>query len=68
MAMIRNAGEEKWKPFEKCESVKAITKSLNHIHRRKFQERQPVKVVKPPKRNDPCPCGSGKKYKKCCGK
>nr|WP_225218356.1 SEC-C metal-binding domain-containing protein [Planococcus wigleyi] len=18
-------------------------------------------------RNDPCPCGSGKKYKKCCG-
>jgi uncharacterized protein YecA (UPF0149 family) len=27
-------------------------------------------VVKPKKigRNDPCPCGSGKKYKKCCGK
>ncbi len=21
-----------------------------------------------PGRNDPCPCGSGKKYKKCCGK
>ena len=19
-------------------------------------------------RNDPCPCGSGKKYRKCCGK
>jgi preprotein translocase subunit SecA len=19
-------------------------------------------------RNDPCPCGSGQKYKKCCGK
>ena len=27
-------------------------------------------VVKPPKigRNDPCPCGSGRKYKQCCGK
>lgn len=27
-------------------------------------------VVKEDKigRNDPCPCGSGKKYKKCCGK
>ena len=27
-------------------------------------------VVKGPKigRNDPCPCGSGKKYKHCCGK
>ncbi|MDR2295816.1 MAG: SEC-C domain-containing protein [Clostridiales Family XIII bacterium] len=22
---------------------------------------------KAPGRNDPCPCGSGKKYKKCCG-
>ena len=21
-----------------------------------------------PKRNAPCPCGSGKKFKKCCGK
>ena len=21
-----------------------------------------------PRRNDPCPCGSGKKYKRCCGK
>ena len=24
--------------------------------------------AKPPGRNDPCPCGSGKKYKKCCGR
>ena len=23
---------------------------------------------KQPSRNDPCPCGSGKKYKNCCGK
>ena len=30
---------------------------------------QPVTVKKSEKvgRNDPCPCGSGKKYKKCCG-
>ena len=27
-------------------------------------------IVKPKKigRNDPCPCGSGKKYKQCCGR
>ena len=25
------------------------------------------KVAKKPGRNDPCPCGSGKKYKNCCG-
>ena len=32
-------------------------------------EKSSKTVVKPPKvgRNDPCPCGSGKKYKKCCG-
>lgn len=27
----------------------------------------PVRVEKKPKPNDPCPCGSGKKYKKCHG-
>ena len=30
-------------------------------------KRQPRKVVKVG-RNDPCPCGSGKKYKVCCGR
>ena len=29
---------------------------------------QPVKVEKKVGRNDPCPCGSGKKYKHCHGK
>ena len=29
---------------------------------------QPMKSKKTAGRNDPCPCGSGKKYKKCCGK
>jgi preprotein translocase subunit SecA len=28
----------------------------------------PVTVEKKVGRNDPCPCGSGKKYKKCCGR
>jgi len=28
---------------------------------------QPVLAAKKAGRNDPCPCGSGKKYKKCCG-
>ena len=33
--------------------------------------REPEKIPamkKKPARNDPCPCGSGKKYKHCCGK
>ncbi|MDR0747673.1 MAG: preprotein translocase subunit SecA [Helicobacteraceae bacterium] len=28
---------------------------------------KPVKIEKKIPRNDPCPCGSGKKYKNCCG-
>ena len=31
-------------------------------------KRKPVKAEKKVGRNDPCPCGSGKKYKNCCGK
>ena len=27
----------------------------------------PIHSDAAPGRNDPCPCGSGKKYKKCCG-
>ncbi len=29
---------------------------------------EPAKSSRVAGRNDPCPCGSGKKYKKCCGK
>ena len=34
----------------------------------KGDKKQPKKVGKKIGRNDPCPCGSGKKYKQCCGK
>jgi uncharacterized protein YecA (UPF0149 family) len=30
--------------------------------------RQNPAIFKNVGRNEPCPCGSGKKYKKCCGK
>jgi preprotein translocase subunit SecA len=29
---------------------------------------QPAKRATKVGRNEPCPCGSGKKYKKCCGR
>jgi preprotein translocase subunit SecA len=29
---------------------------------------KPIRVGPKVGRNDPCPCGSGKKYKSCCGK
>ena len=43
------------------------------VERRKelYKEQKESGTVRKEKkigRNDPCPCGSGKKYKKCCGK
>lgn len=49
----------------------AVLESEMHYQNAKKQEMiQNVPVQKENKvgRNDPCPCGSGKKYKKCCGK
>ena len=31
-------------------------------------KREPIRAAKTVGRNDPCPCGSGKKFKNCCGK
>ncbi len=32
------------------------------------QEDGPARAARQLGRNDPCPCGSGRKYKKCCGR
>ena len=32
------------------------------------QKHEPIRVQKTPGRNDPCPCGSGKKFKNCHGR
>ena len=44
--------------------------SEEKLHELYLEQKKSNTIVKGPKigRNDPCPCGSGKKYKKCCGK
>ena len=44
--------------------------SKEEQHRLYIEQKKSGTVVKPKKigRNDPCPCGSGKKYKYCCGR
>ncbi|MBO7605782.1 MAG: SEC-C domain-containing protein [Elusimicrobiaceae bacterium] len=37
------------------------------IREQEYGTVKPIVKNKEPGRNDPCPCGSGKKYKKCCG-
>ncbi|OYT17913.1 MAG: preprotein translocase subunit SecA [Bacteroidetes bacterium 4572_77] len=42
--------------------------SQSHSNTQDKQKPQPIKVEKQVGRNEPCPCGSGKKYKHCHGK
>ena len=49
--------------------MKGVGQSLVERHSSKKPHKHTVGVrEKKIGRNDPCPCGSGKKYKKCCGK
>jgi uncharacterized protein len=41
---------------------------LNHHRVEALTPREPVRREATPERNAPCPCGSGRKYKKCCGR
>jgi hypothetical protein len=63
------ADEENGEPWddEDEDSPEAIANAL--LETPLFQPRG-TPYIAPSKvgRNDPCPCGSGKKYKKCCGK
>mgnify|MGYP002513501014 FL=1 len=53
-------GLEEWNAIYDEETQKALYK----------EQKSSTTIVKDKKvyPNDPCPCGSGKKYKKCCGK
>ena len=51
---------EEWEPIFDADKRKALYK----------EQKSSTTIVKDEKvyPNDPCPCGSGKKYKKCCGR
>lgn len=53
-------GMNEWSNIFDDEKRKQIKKDFNRSKQ--------VVVEEKVGRNDPCPCGSGKKYKKCCGK
>jgi uncharacterized protein len=56
--------------FTHCQPFVANLSALSH--RQSLEPQMPLARIKGPQatsktgRNDPCPCGSGKKYKKCC--
>ena len=53
------------KPMERTQVAKPTTESHGEAAE---QPKKPAKTAAKVGRNDPCPCGSGKKYKNCCGK
>jgi preprotein translocase subunit SecA len=51
----------------KLKREKVLKPVSTNINGEGDNKKQPVVKEKKVGRNDPCPCGSGKKYKKCCG-
>ncbi|MCF7912389.1 MAG: preprotein translocase subunit SecA [Candidatus Cloacimonetes bacterium] len=59
--------------FERAKAQSAINQAGGHAPQQQpartgTEKLQPRQVSPKIGRNDPCPCGSGKKYKKCCGR
>jgi len=57
--------------FQKAFNTIGVTESeiLTVLEEIRGEKTDPVRVVdRKVGRNDPCPCGSGLKYKKCCGR
>ncbi|MBR5227919.1 MAG: preprotein translocase subunit SecA [Clostridia bacterium] len=55
-------------PVAKNNFIKNDFSSFNTNKQPTVSKKEPVRVQKSVGRNEPCPCGSGKKYKQCCGK
>ncbi len=66
--------EVREEPAQELQVERPSSKNLEYKKQDVFEEKEekpakqkPIRVRKVG-RNDPCPCGSGKKYKKCCGR
>jgi preprotein translocase subunit SecA len=63
---VEDPEEEARKLAERMETERKIQEAVRQFnHATDEEENNSEKKVA---RNDPCPCGSGKKYKQCCGK
>ncbi|HCE66678.1 MAG: preprotein translocase subunit SecA [Geobacteraceae bacterium GWC2_55_20] len=61
---LQHGGEE----IEEMEEEQRSKKLVFNLAGDEDRVQEPAKSQKAAGRNDACPCGSGKKYKKCCGK
>ena len=61
--------EKRNESMERANLVKQMMTNIQAAQKAGAEKAKPVTNTQSDKvgRNDPCPCGSGKKYKKCCG-
>ena len=66
--MVKAVLDEQDKLEEMYEKKKQLEAALDFVNGKidpgKGKQRKADKIYP----NDPCPCGSGKKYKRCCGR
>ena len=55
-------------PLQLCDGLKIAVLALYAFWSSYDANPSPIRASNTPGRNDPCPCGSGKKYKRCCGR
>jgi len=67
---VRQAEERRRTDMSRMRTSKSETSAMSRPGSRNKEPRkaEPVRVEKKVGRNDPCPCGSGKKFKSCHGK
>jgi len=61
LALARESNPAGWRAIDKA------AMRINKLREPAFSPQPPRLVGDTPARNDPCPCGSGKKYKRCHG-
>src|SRR5215475_13769316 len=59
--------EDEWDEDDEEDEWDADRRMLSALNGNNFAPTEPYRAPDKAGRNDPCPCGSGKKYKKCCG-
>ena len=62
---VQDAEEEAKRAAEQLEMQRKFDEAARQFNHMNMDEEYGVKKTA---RNEPCPCGSGKKYKQCCGK
>lgn len=70
ISFLAIAYAHEWAAAQKAGSLldpAVITAHLRCIERLASGELSPAEVLVSPGRNQPCPCGSGRKFKECCG-